>query len=166
MRVVLYQPKIPPNTGSVVRLCAATGAPLDLIEPLGFSIDDKHLKRAGLDYWKHASVRTWPDWEAFVAGRAPGARLVMTTARQGAPHHRFAYAPDDILVFGPEDMGLPARLTENHPHVVRIPIPGKVRSLNLSNAVGIVLYEAMRQTGALDHCIDQTINRAHGPDNC
>jgi len=148
MHIVLYQPQIPPNTGSVARLCAATSTPLHLIEPLGFSITDKHLKRAGLDYWPHVEVHLWPDWQTFLDGARP-ARLVATSARLGQPYHEFAFQAGDFLVLGPEATGLPMRIIESIPQHVRIPIWGQVRSLNLANAAGILLYEACRQTGAL-----------------
>jgi tRNA (cytidine/uridine-2'-O-)-methyltransferase len=148
MRLVLFEPEIPPNTGNVARLCAATRTPLHLIEPLGFQIDDKHLKRAGLDYWPHVSVRVHRDWEAFLAEAAPG-RIVLTSARQGTPLHHFPFDPGDTLVLGPETRGLPEALWSRY-EGVRIPIWGEVRSLNLSTAAGVVLYEALRQTGALE----------------
>ncbi len=148
MRLVLYEPEIPPNTGNVARLCAATRTPLHLIEPLGFQIDDKHLKRAGLDYWPHVNVRVHADWEAFLAEAAPG-RVVLTSARQGVHLNRFAFAPGDTLVLGPETRGLPEALWSRY-EGVRIPIWGEVRSLNLSTAAGILLYEALRQTGELE----------------
>ncbi len=148
MRLVLFEPEIPPNTGNVARLCAATRTPLHLIEPLGFKIDDKHLKRAGLDYWPHVSVRVHRDWEAFLAEAAPG-RIVLTSARQGTALHRFPFDPGDTLVLGPETRGLPEALWSRY-EGVRIPIWGEVRSLNLSTAAGVVLYEALRQTGALE----------------
>lgn len=149
MHVVLYQPLIPPNTGCVARTCAATRTPLHLIEPLGFSITDKHLKRAGLDYWEHVQVTRWPSLEAFL-DRVKPPRLVPTSSGHGEPHHGFAFAPNDALLFGPEDTGLPAKVFQRHGAGVRIPIWGRVRSLNLSTAVGIVLYEAFRRTGGLD----------------
>jgi tRNA (cytidine/uridine-2'-O-)-methyltransferase len=148
--LILYQPEIPPNTGNVARLAAATGVVLHLIEPLGFSLDDKYLKRAGLDYWPAVRLKTWPDWPAF--RQAFGGRLVFTSARKGVPLHRYAFQETDGLVFGPETRGVPAELLDGAPdRVVRIPIHGPVRSLNLSTAAGIVLYEALRQTGTLDH---------------
>lgn len=148
MEIVLFQPQIPPNTGSIARLCAATDTPLHLIEPLGFSLDDRYLKRAGLDYWPHVKVRVWPDWQAFLDGAQPS-RLVATSARFGVPHHEFAFSSGDTLVLGPEATGLPMRIIDSIPLLVRVPIWGQVRSLNLANAAGILLYEAYRQTGAL-----------------
>lgn len=149
MEIVLYQPEIPPNTGNIARLCAATAQRLHLIEPLGFSLSDKHLKRAGLDYWPAVDLKVWPDWDMF--HRQNIGRLVFTSARQGMPLHRFRFQPGDNLVFGPETRGCPPELLQEHgDRVVNIPIVGPVRSLNLSTAAGIVLYEALRQTGELD----------------
>lgn len=144
MRIVLYQPEIPPNTGNIARLCAATRTPLHLIEPLGFKIDDKHLKRAGLDYWPHVSVTIHPSWDDFL-GTLPG-RIVLTSARQGQRYCDFKFKKDDCLVFGPETTGLPEEMLDHYEHTINIPIWGEVRSLNLSTATGIMLYEAFRQT--------------------
>jgi len=145
MRIVLYQPEIPPNTGNIARLCAATRTPLHLIEPLGFTIDDKHLRRAGLDYWPHVDVTVHPDLADFLARVAPP-RLVPASTRAATALHRFAFRPDDAILMGPETRGLPAELLALHQDAVRIPICGEVRSLNLSTATGILLYEALRQT--------------------
>jgi tRNA (cytidine/uridine-2'-O-)-methyltransferase len=161
MQIALYQPEIPPNTGNIARLCAATATPLHLIEPLGFSLEDKYLRRAGLDYWPHVQLTVWPGWDEFVGGLSgnlsggissgisDGGRLVLASARLGEPHHLFPFAPNDIIVLGPETRGLPPELFEAHPHAVRIPIWGEVRSLNLSTAAGILLYEGLRRTGGL-----------------
>ncbi|MBA4356230.1 MAG: tRNA (cytidine(34)-2'-O)-methyltransferase [Humidesulfovibrio sp.] len=148
MRLVLFQPEIPPNTGNIARLCAATGAALHLIEPLGFSIDDKHLKRAGLDYWPHVDLSVHPHWAAFEAA-CPQTRMVLTSARGGTPVHEFAFRPGDAIVLGRETTGLPDFLYDLYPDRVRIPISSNVRSLNLSTAAGILLFEALRQTGGL-----------------
>jgi len=148
MRIVLFEPEIPPNTGNIARLCAATKIPLHLIEPLGFKVDDKHLRRAGLDYWPHVDVTIHPDFEDFLTKVAPP-RLVMASAKAATSHHRFTFHPDDAIVLGPETRGLPADLLERFPESVRIPIWGEVRSLNLSTATGILLYEALRQTGLI-----------------
>lgn len=149
MQIALYEPEIPPNTGTIARLCAAATTTLNLIEPLGFSLDDKYLKRAGLDYWPHVDKRIWPSWTAFLEGRDPG-RLVFTSARQGLAHHRFRFRPDDIIVLGPETRGLPQDVLRDARDLVRIPIWGQVRSVNLANAAAVLLYEAYRQTGELD----------------
>ena len=147
---MLYQPEIPPNTGNVARLCAATGTALHLIEPLGFSLEDKYLKRAGLDYWPYVRLTVWANWQDYLDAQSASARLVFTSSRQGALHHRFLFTPSDTLVFGPEAKGLPAELLERNAPLVRVPVMPQVRSLNLSTAAGIVLYEALRQTGGLD----------------
>jgi len=149
MRIVLYQPEIPPNTGNIARLCAATATPLHLIEPLGFKIDDKHLKRAGLDYWPNVKLTVHPHWAAFESA-FPRTRIVLTSARGGTAHHKFRFQADDAIVLGPETRGLPEFLFDLYPERVRIPVFDTVRSLNLSTSAGILLYEALRQTGDLD----------------
>jgi tRNA (cytidine/uridine-2'-O-)-methyltransferase len=148
MHVVLYQPEIPPNTGSVARLCAATLTTLHLIEPLGFKIDDRHLKRAGLDYWDFVDLRVHESWEQFTA-RHSGARLLYFSKKASRSYTQACYAEEDYLVFGPETRGLPEEwLAQNAQCAYRIPMMGTgVRSLNLSNAVSIVLYEGLRQLG-------------------
>lgn len=145
MQVVLVEPEIPPNTGSIARLCAATDTPLHLVGRLGFAIDDKHLRRAGLDYWPHVRLHRHADWVALTAA-VPGRRLGFS-ARAERLYTELRFTPQDALVFGAETRGLPAAiLDELAPHVYRIPIvSGHVRSLNLANAVAIVLYEALRQ---------------------
>ena len=147
MHVALVEPEIPPNTGSIARLCAATGTPLHLIGRLGFSIDNKHLKRAGLDYWPYVDVHQHADWATFVA-TVPGRRIGFS-ARATRPYTAVAYAPDDVLVFGCETRGLPAAIKDElAADLYAIPIDTEhVRSLNLANAVAIVLYEARRQLG-------------------
>jgi len=145
MRIVLFEPEIPPNTGNIARLCAATKTPLHLIEPLGFKVDDKHLKRAGLDYWPHVNVTVHPDFENFLAQVNPP-RLVLASAKAKTSYHRFEFQAGDAIVLGPETRGLPTYLMEKYPHQIRIPIWGEVRSLNLSTATGILLFEALRQT--------------------
>jgi tRNA (cytidine/uridine-2'-O-)-methyltransferase len=148
MHVVLYEPEIPPNTGSVARLCAATLTPLHLIEPLGFKIDDKHLKRAGLDYWPFVDLRVHKNWQHFLAVEKP-ARLLYFTKKAEQSYTSVDYKDDDFLVFGPETRGLPAEMWQDlKACALCIPMSGKgVRSLNLSNAVSIVLYEGLRQLG-------------------
>lgn len=153
MRLVLFQPEIPPNTGNIARLCAATNTPLHLIEPLGFSIDDKHLKRAGLDYWPFVDLSVHPHWAAFEAAMASAGqqtRIVLSSARAGTPVHEFAFRPGDAIVLGQETSGLPDFLLDLYPDRVRIPICCQsVRSLNMSTAAGILLFEALRQTNGL-----------------
>ncbi|WP_319467271.1 tRNA (cytidine(34)-2'-O)-methyltransferase [uncultured Pseudodesulfovibrio sp.] len=145
MRIVLFEPEIPPNTGNIARLCAATKTPLHLIEPLGFKVDDKHLRRAGLDYWPHVDVTIHPNFDDFLERIKPP-RLVLASTKATMPHHRFEFHPDDAIVMGPETRGLPSEMMEKYPAGVRIPIWGEVRSLNLSTATGILLFEALRQT--------------------
>lgn len=148
MEIVLYHPQIPPNTGTIARLCAATDTRLNLIEPLGFSLEDRYLKRAGLDYWPHVRLAVWPSWEAYLEKGVTG-RLVLTSARQGVAYQEFGFARGDVIVLGTETMGLPATVLDAHEHHVRIPIWGKVRSLNLSCAAAVLLYEALRRSGEL-----------------
>lgn len=150
LHIVLFEPEIPPNTGNIARLCAATDSALHLIEPLGFSIEDKHLKRAGLDYWPHVQVSVWPDFASYVQQATQGRRLVMTSSKGGTALQNFAFSPKDSLIFGPETRGLPANILEQSPHRVRIPIRGVVRSLNLSTAAGIVLYAALAKAEMLE----------------
>ncbi len=154
MQIVLFEPEIPPNTGNIARLCAATGTALHLVEPLGFRLDNRYLKRAGLDYWPNVNLNVWPDWEAFAERGLGGGRLVCTTARDGSaavPLQRFAFTRHDCLVFGPETRGLGPDILARSSHCVRIPMrAGKVRSLNLSTAAGIVLYAALTGCGLLD----------------
>ncbi|WP_291323238.1 tRNA (cytidine(34)-2'-O)-methyltransferase [Desulfonatronospira sp.] len=149
MQLVLYQPRIPPNTGSIARLCAATSTPLHLVGPLGFSLDDRHLKRAGLDYWDHVKITVWKNWEEYKQSLKTRHKLVMTSARKGSCYVEHCFSSLDHLVFGPETWGLPEKITSQAHHLVRIPIWGQVRSLNLSNAAGIILYEGYRQLGTL-----------------
>lgn len=150
MHVVLFQPEIPPNTGNIARLCAAMQVPLHLIEPLGFKLEDRYLKRAGLDYWPHVDMTVWPALDAYLGGAGKGRRLVLTSARRGAPLHRFSFAENDALVFGRETSGLPPEVIALSPHHVRIPIRGEVRSINLSTAAGIVLFQALVSAGLME----------------
>ncbi|HEX7477677.1 MAG TPA: tRNA (cytidine(34)-2'-O)-methyltransferase [Polyangiales bacterium] len=148
-RVVLVEPEIPPNTGSVARTCAATGSPLHLIEPLGFRIDDRSLKRAGIDYWHLVEVHVHPSFEAFVAEH-PTVRMHFLSSEAERSYTDADFAPGDALVFGKESVGLPRSLLQQHrQQTLGIPTSGGVRSLNLSNAVAIVLFEALRKNGGL-----------------
>jgi len=152
VHIVLYEPEIPPNTGNVARLCAAMGVPLHLIEPLGFSLDNKHLKRAGLDYWPEVNMHTWPNLAAYMGEAGRRRRLVATTAKrtqQIRVLHQTAFTPDDSLLFGPETRGLPAHVLEQCALRVHIPIRDNARSLNMSTAAGIVLYAALAYLGTL-----------------
>ena len=149
MQIVLFEPEIPPNTGNVARLCAATATPLHLIKPLGFSLADRYLKRAGLDYWEHVNLQVWENFSEFMSGPGAGKRLVASSARQGTAIHQFQFAADDVLLFGPETRGLPQVILNRTPHHVRIPILDNVRSLNLSTSTGVVLYQALISSGAI-----------------
>ena len=145
MHVVLYQPRIPPNTGNIARLCVATRTVLHLIRPLGFSTDDSQLKRAGLDYWEHLEIHYHDDWDAFVRDRPQG-NLFFFSKKAAKPYTRARYGEGDFLVFGSETDGLPEELMRRHESgLYTIPMWGPTRSLNLSTSVGIVLYEALRQ---------------------
>jgi tRNA (cytidine/uridine-2'-O-)-methyltransferase len=146
LHVVLHEPEIPHNTGAVGRLCLATGARLHLIEPLGFSLDDKHLKRAGLDYWREVDVRRWPDFASCRAAATAQAVFYFLTTKATRLHWDQSFtAEDTYLVFGRESRGLPETMLQADPaHCVKIPMRD-TRSLNLATSVGIVLYEAMRQ---------------------
>ena len=148
--VVLVAPQIPPNTGNVIRLCANTGAHLHLIEPLGFSMDDKQMRRAGLDYHEYASVQRHADWDSFLATATPRRdRMFALTTRGRTDAHSVAFEPGDWLVFGSETDGLPARVRDQFgaPQQLRLPMREGQRSLNLSNAVAVLVYEAWRQQG-------------------
>jgi tRNA (cytidine/uridine-2'-O-)-methyltransferase len=156
-RVILYQPEIPPNTGNVARTCAATGTELHLVEPLGFSIDDRQLKRAGLDYWPLVPLSLHRDWSALQHVRAArGGRLVALSSHGATPYNAFRFEPDDWLLFGRETQGLPTTVVGESHACLTIPmvrssrtLPNGVRSLNLSVAVGVVLFESLRQLGLL-----------------
>ncbi|MCM3562461.1 MAG: tRNA (uridine(34)/cytosine(34)/5-carboxymethylaminomethyluridine(34)-2'-O)-methyltransferase TrmL [Hydrogenophaga sp.] len=151
--VVLVHPEIPPNTGNVIRLCANTGCALHLIEPLGFSMEDKLMRRAGLDYHEYADVQRHASWERFLDNMRPAPeRLFALTTRGSGTVHGTAFAPGDWLVFGAESSGLPAALRDSvvPERRLRLPMRTGQRSLNLSNAVAVVVYEAWRQHGFAD----------------
>ncbi|WP_078083954.1 tRNA (uridine(34)/cytosine(34)/5-carboxymethylaminomethyluridine(34)-2'-O)-methyltransferase TrmL [Microbulbifer mangrovi] len=147
-KIVLYQPEIAPNTGNIIRLCANTGAELHLIEPLGFTMDDKRLRRAGLDYAEYSRVVRHRDWDAFVETEQPKRVLALST-KGSRRHSEIEFRADDAIVFGPETRGLPAEFLARtgQEHTLRIPMCANSRSINLSNAAAIVIYEAWRQLG-------------------
>lgn len=147
LHIVLYQPEIPQNTGNIARTCAATGSMLHLIKPLGFSLEDKYLKRAGLDYWNMMQYRVYENFEELMAAW-PGAQMHFLSTKAPRSYTQVAYQPDEFLVFGCETRGLPESLLSRvYDRCVRIPMVPGARSLNLSNSVAIVTYEALRQQG-------------------
>jgi tRNA (cytidine/uridine-2'-O-)-methyltransferase len=145
LNIVLFEPEIPPNTGNIIRLCANTGCTLHLIEPLGFELDDKRLRRAGLDYREFANVSVHPNFDTFFASRK--GRIFAATTRGVQSYHNIAFEAGDSLLFGPETRGLPDEILDRLGRDVsfRIPMRTASRSLNLSNAAAIVVYEALRQ---------------------
>ncbi len=147
MNIVLLEPEMPANTGNIGRTCVATGTKLHLIEPLGFKLNDKLIKRAGLDYWDKLDVTVYSDYQDFL-NRNPGAKIYMATTKGLHVYSDVEYEPDCFFMFGKESAGIPEEiLLENQDQCIRIPMWGDIRSLNLSNSVSIVLYEALRQNG-------------------
>lgn len=146
--IVLYEPEIAPNTGNVIRLAANSGARLHLVRPLGFTLNDRTLARAGLDYHEHAAMQVHDDWQACLKTLGERRRFAITT-RGSVRYDTVGYAADDVLVFGPETRGLPAAVLDTFPaeRQLRLPMQPHSRSLNLANAVAIVVFEAWRQTG-------------------
>ncbi|MBU3804712.1 MAG: tRNA (uridine(34)/cytosine(34)/5-carboxymethylaminomethyluridine(34)-2'-O)-methyltransferase TrmL [Candidatus Cellulosilyticum pullistercoris] len=145
MHIVLHEPEIPQNTGNIARTCAATGATLHLIEPLGFSLDEKHIKRAGLDYWHLVDVRRYANYQEFLE-KNNFPKVYMATTKSRQTYAEVSYEEECYIMFGKESAGIPEEiLLENKETCIRIPMIGEARSLNLSNSVAIVLYEALRQ---------------------
>ncbi len=145
MNIVLLEPEMPANTGNIGRTCVATGSKLHLIEPLGFKINDKTVRRAGLDYWEYLDVEIYDDFDDFLR-KNPGAKIFMATTKAKKTYTEVEYGPDDYIMFGKESAGIPEEiLVENEETAIRIPMNYEIRSLNLSNSVAIVLYEALRQ---------------------
>ena len=150
LNILLHEPEMPANTGNIGRTCVAAGARLHLIEPLGFSINDKMVKRAGLDYWDKLDVTVYDDFNDFCE-RNPGAKIYMATTKAHKTYTEVSYEPDCYIMFGKESAGIPEEILVDHEDTcVRIPMIGDIRSLNLSNSVAIVLYEALRQNN-FDH---------------
>lgn len=161
MNIVLYEPEMPANTGNIGRTCVVTGSRLHLIEPLGFQLDEKHLRRAGLDYWKMLDVTVYRDYEDFLA-RNPGAHIYFASTKARHMYTEVSYGPDDYLMFGRESAGIPEEILVQHPEeTVRIPMNPKLRSLNLANSVAIVLYEALRQQGFPGMQTEGELHRLH-----
>ena len=147
LNIVLHEPEIPENTGNIGRTCVATNTRLHLIEPLGFRLNEKSLKRAGMDYWDQLDVRTYIDYQDFLE-KNPGARIYMATTKAEKVYTDVSYEPDCYIMFGKESAGIPEEILVHHKEdCVRIPMVGDIRSLNLGNSVAIVLYEALRQNG-------------------
>ena len=147
INIVLLEPEIPANTGNIGRTCVATGSRLHLIEPLGFRLNEKALKRAGMDYWKDLDVTTYINYEDFLE-KNPGAKIYMATTKGQHVYSDVKFEPDCYIMFGKESAGIPEEILLEHPNeAIRIPMMGETRSLNLANSVSIVLYEALRQNG-------------------
>ena len=145
MEIVLVHPEIPQNTGNIARTCALTGTRLHLVKPLGFSLADRYMKRAGLDYWEHVNLQVWNDFEEFAAAYEHR-NLYLATTKADSSYDRVRYHSDDVIVFGCETRGLSESILERYPQqLIRIPMIDMGRSLNLSNSVAIILYEALRQ---------------------
>lgn len=161
LNIVLHEPEIPGNTGNIGRTCVATGTRLHLIEPLGFRLNDKTIKRAGMDYWEQLDVTRYDDWNDFLV-RNPRAKIYFATTKGQHVYTEVAYEPDCYLMFGKESGGIPEEILIEHPEAcVRIPMIGETRSLNLSNSVAIVLYEALRQSH-FDHMnLEGQLHRLH-----
>ncbi len=161
LNIVLLEPEIPANTGNIGRTCVATGTHLHLIEPLGFSLSEKALKRAGMDYWKDLEVTTYIDYQDFLE-KNPGAKVYYATTKGKHVYSDVSYESDCYIMFGKESAGIPEEILIEHPEeCVRIPMIGETRSLNLSNSVAIVLYEALRQNN-FDHMrLEGELHRLH-----
>ena len=165
MHIILHQPEMPANTGNIGRTCVATGTSLHLIEPLGFSLSDKYIKRAGMDYWPKLKVSRYMNFEEFQACH-PGAKVWMATTKAKHNYTEVEYGPDDFLMFGRESAGIPEEiLVENEENCIRIPMLPEIRSLNLSNAVAIVLYEALRQQNFARMQLAGELHRLHWKDS-
>ena len=145
LNIVLFEPEIPANTGNIGRTCVATGTRLHLIEPLGFRLNEKSIKRAGMDYWEHLDVTRYMNFEEFLE-KNPGAKIYMATTKGQHVYTEVNYEPDCYIMFGKESAGIPEEILVQHPdNCIRIPMLSEIRSLNLSNSVAVVLYEALRQ---------------------
>ena len=161
LNVVLYEPEIPANTGNIGRTCVATNTRLHLIEPLGFRLNDKTVKRAGMDYWQDLDVIRYDDWNDFCE-KNPDAKIYMATTKAKHTYTEVEFEPDCYIMFGKESAGIPEEILVQHPDTsIRIPMVGETRSLNLSNSVAIVLYEALRQNN-FDHMkLEGDLHRLH-----
>lgn len=161
MNIVLFQPEIPANTGNIGRTCVATDTRLHLIEPLGFRLNEKEIKRAGMDYWEHLDVTRYINFEDFLK-KNPNAKIWMATTKARQVYTEVSYGPEDYIMFGKESAGIPEEiLVENEAACIRIPMLEKIRSLNLSNSVAIVLYEALRQNQFSNMQMEGELHRLH-----
>lgn len=161
MHIILHQPEIPANTGNIGRTCVATGTSLHLIEPLGFRLDEKSVKRAGMDYWEHLDVTRYVNYQEF-KDRHPDARIWMATTKAKHVYTDVSFGSDDYIMFGRESGGIPEEiLVENEETCIRIPMLEQIRSLNLSNSVAIVLYEALRQNHFANMRLEGDLHRLH-----
>lgn len=161
MNIVLHQPEIPANTGNIGRTCVATGTSLHLIEPLGFRLDEKSIKRAGMDYWDKLDVKRYVNYKEFLE-QNPGAKIWMATTKAKHCYTDVEFGPDDFIMFGKESAGIPEEiLVENEENCIRIPMLDEIRSLNLSNSVAICLYEALRQQNFESMKLEGELHRLH-----
>ena len=161
LNIVLYEPEIPANTGNIGRTCVATGTKLHLIEPLGFRLDEKALKRAGMDYWKELDVTTYVNWDDFCE-KNPNAKIYMATTKSKQTYTDVEYEDGCYIMFGKESAGIPEEILVDHKEdCVRIPMVGDIRSLNLGNSVAIVLYEALRQNGFAGMNLEGHLHELH-----
>ncbi len=161
MNIVLHEPEIPANTGNIGRTCVATGSRLHLIQPLGFCLEEKQLRRAGLDYWKDLDVTVYQNFEEFLERNA-GARIYMATTKAKQIYSEVSYQADDYIMFGKESAGIPEEILVNYKETcIRIPMKSNIRSLNLSNSVAVVLYEALRQTKFEQMQLTGELHRLH-----
>ena len=161
MHIILYQPEIPANTGNIGRTCVATGTGLHLIEPLGFRLGEKELKRAGMDYWESLDITRYMNFEEFKTLH-PGAKIWMATTKARRIYTEVSYSPEDFIMFGKESAGIPEEILIRYPkQCIRIPMAGQMRSLNLSNSAAIVLYEALRQNGFSHMKLTGELHRMH-----
>ena len=161
MNIVLHQPEIPANTGNIGRTCVATGSTLHLIEPLGFRLNERDLKRAGMDYWDKLDVRRYINFEDFLV-KNPNAKIWMATTKAKHVYTEVEYGPDDYIMFGKESAGIPEEILVDYEDTcVRIPMLDEIRSLNLSNSVSIMLYEALRQNNFSNMQMEGELHRLH-----
>lgn len=161
MHIILHQPEIPANTGNIGRTCVATGTPLHLIEPLGFRLNEKEIKRAGMDYWEHLDVNRYMNFDEFKQ-KHPGAKIWMATTKAHKTYVDADFGPDDFIMFGKESAGIPEEILVDYEETcIRIPMKDEIRSLNLSNSVAIVLYEALRQQNFESMQLAGNLHRLH-----